>query len=149
MTRPSDADCLIQHATCVAWAGRAVVITGASGAGKSALALLLMAYGAGLVADDRTCLWLGAGADQGRVMADAPDTLRGRVEARHLGILNADALGPTPVAAYIDMDRLETDRLPQQRMTTVLGQDIPLIYRLDGPHFAAGVMQLMKAGRWA
>ncbi|MEM9638850.1 MAG: hypothetical protein AAGA94_14475, partial [Pseudomonadota bacterium] len=49
-TDPSD----ILHASCVACQGRAVLILGRSGQGKSGLALQLMAYGADLVADDRT-----------------------------------------------------------------------------------------------
>jgi len=44
----------IRHATTVAVAGRGLMIEGPSGSGKSALALELMAFGAELVADDRT-----------------------------------------------------------------------------------------------
>ena len=58
----------IVHASCVTVQGRGVLITGASGSGKSALALSLMALGADLVADDRVILSL----DRGRVMASAP-----------------------------------------------------------------------------
>jgi HPr kinase/phosphorylase len=42
----SGLDDTILHASCVALNGRAVLITGKSGSGKSALALQLMAYGA-------------------------------------------------------------------------------------------------------
>jgi len=41
------------HASCVAVDGKGLLITGASGSGKSALALQLMAFGAHLIADDR------------------------------------------------------------------------------------------------
>ena len=41
------------------------MITGASGAGKSALALQLIALGAELVADDRTELWREGGKERG------------------------------------------------------------------------------------
>ena len=44
----------ILNASCVAWQGRGALILGRSGAGKSALALQLMALGADLVSDDRT-----------------------------------------------------------------------------------------------
>jgi HPr Serine kinase C-terminal domain len=40
------------HATCVAWFGRGVLITGPSGSGKSTLALKLIERGWMLVADD-------------------------------------------------------------------------------------------------
>ena len=69
---------LVLHATCVAWEGRAVLIRGASGAGKSSLGLELMAWGCGLVADDRTELW----AREGRLMARCPVAIRGLIEAR-------------------------------------------------------------------
>jgi len=44
------------HATTVAVNGRGVMIRGASGSGKSALALQMIAMGAELVSDDRTSL---------------------------------------------------------------------------------------------
>jgi len=44
----------VLHASCVCLEGRAVLIRGASGSGKSGLALQLIALGAALVADDRT-----------------------------------------------------------------------------------------------
>ena len=69
---------MIVHASCVALGGRGVLILGGSGAGKSGLALQLMAYGAALVSDDRTILSNRDGALQ----AAAPDTIRGRIEAR-------------------------------------------------------------------
>jgi len=48
---------LIVHATTVALNGKAALITGGSGAGKSSLGLELMAYGCDLVADDRTMVF--------------------------------------------------------------------------------------------
>ena len=44
------------HASCVAIDGRALLIEGASGDGKSDLALRLIDRGATLVSDDYTCL---------------------------------------------------------------------------------------------
>ena len=79
---------LTLHATCVAVEGRGVLITGPSGAGKSSLALALMAYGARLVADDRVTLSQVDGA----LWATCPPTIRGMIEARGIGLLNADAL---------------------------------------------------------
>ncbi|WP_331459605.1 HPr kinase/phosphorylase [Paracoccus liaowanqingii] len=69
------------HATTVALEGRGLVILGPSGSGKSGLALELMAVGAVLVADDRTDLRL----QQGRLIAQAPPALSGRIEARGWG----------------------------------------------------------------
>ena len=47
------------HASAVALDGRGALLLGASGAGKSGLALRLMALGARLVADDRVLLRRG------------------------------------------------------------------------------------------
>ena len=89
---------LTLHASCVALDGRGVLILGRSGAGKSSLALELMALGARLVADDRTVLH----ADDGAPVASCPPAILGKIEARGVGILAAD---PSPVD---DLDRQET-----------------------------------------
>lgn len=134
---------VILHASCVARNGRAVLIRGASGRGKSGLALQLMALGAGLVADDRTRLW----REGGRVMADAPPAIRGRIEAREVGILTAPPAGPAPVALIVDMDAAETDRLPDQRAVTLLGADIPLARKSELAHFPAAILTYLCGGR--
>ncbi|PIY73077.1 MAG: serine kinase, partial [Rhodobacterales bacterium CG_4_10_14_0_8_um_filter_70_9] len=75
------------HASCVAWAvagkARGLLILGASGAGKSALALELIALGAALVADDQVALRRVGEA----VVAAPPPPLAGLIEARGLGLL--------------------------------------------------------------
>ncbi|QIZ81509.1 serine kinase [Thalassovita gelatinovora] len=141
--RPDDQDCLIQHATTVALKGRAVVIAGQAGAGKSGLALQLMALGAGLVADDRTCLWREGKA----IWADAPAAIRGQIEARYVGILNADPQGPTKAVLWVDLNRTETERLPQEKTLTVLGLSRPLLHNVQAQHFPAAILHYLKAGR--
>ncbi|WP_370741325.1 HPr kinase/phosphorylase [Thalassovita mangrovi] len=143
MDRPADSDCLITHASTVALDGRAVVITGRAGAGKSGLALQLMALGAGLVADDRTCLW----KDGDTIWADAPDTIRGRIEARFVGILDAQATGPARAALWVDLDQEETLRLPDKKTVTVLGVSRPLLHNVQAQHFPAAILHYLKAGR--
>lgn len=141
---------LVLHATTVALYGQAVLIRGESGRGKSSLALQLMALGAGLVADDRTCVWRDdCGADGDIVMADAPDTLRGRIEARGIGILEADAAGPCRIGLVVDLDQLEEARLPPYRTIDLLGLSLPLVHRVDSPAFPAGILQYLEAGRVA
>ncbi|WP_261398123.1 HPr kinase/phosphorylase [Maritimibacter alkaliphilus] len=136
---------LILHASSVALAGRAVLVLGAAGRGKSALALELMAMGAGLVADDRTCV----AARDGQVWLDAPETIRGRIEARQVGILNATPCGPAALALVVDLDRPEGERLPPQRRIKVLGSDYPLLHNSPMRHFPAAILQYLKAGRHA
>nr|WP_269751786.1 HPr kinase/phosphatase C-terminal domain-containing protein [Pseudophaeobacter flagellatus] len=130
------------HASCVALAGRGVLIRGASGSGKSALALQLMGYGADLVADDRVQLW----KEQGQILARAPAMLRGMIEARGLGLLRAEALPQAAICAIIDLDHLEEARLPVQRFERVLGQDIVVFHRVEGAYFAAALLQYLKSG---
>lgn len=65
-----------------------VLLAGASGVGKSELALELLARGHRLIADDAAEFRLAAGKLQGR----CPPLLRGFLEARSLGILNIEKL---------------------------------------------------------
>lgn len=133
----------ILHGSCVALNQRALLISGASGSGKSSLALALMAFGAELVADDRTVL-----TRRGRdIFVSAPPTIDGLIEARGIGILNASGAGPTRLFAVLDLNRIETERLPEFHKIDLLGQSVPLLLRRDSPHFSAAVYQYLKAGR--
>lgn len=135
----------VLHATCVAVDGQGVLILGPSGAGKSGLALQLMALGARLVADDRTRI-----ARRGtQVIARAPAAIHGRIEARGLGILGADALPEAPVALAVDLSRTEDQRLPPQREFPLLGLAVPLCHRGEMVHFPAAIVQYIKGGRIA
>lgn len=148
--RSDDETRLVLHATTVALHGQAVLIRGESGRGKSSLALHLMAMGAGLVADDRTSVWRDdRGAEGDRIIADAPETLRGQIEARGIGILRAEPVGPCRIGLVVDLDRLEEARLPPYRTIDLLGLCLPLVHRVDSPAFPAGILQYLAAGRVA
>lgn len=134
---------LIIHASCVAFGGAAVGILGPSGQGKSGLALQLMALGGALVADDRTCLW----RQDGQLMADAPAPLRGRIEARGVGILNARANGPAPLRLWVDLAQKETQRLPPMRQCHCLGLSRPVLHNVDSAYFPAAILQYLAVGR--
>ena len=131
------------HESCVAVDGKAVLILGESGTGKSTLALTLMAFGADLVADDRVILQ----EDAGQVMASAPATIAGLIEARGVGILNADAIVNARLALVVDLDVVEGERLPTLRQITILGCKLPLLHRVEGIHFGPAILQLLRAGR--
>ena len=135
----------ILHASCVAIDGRAVLIKGPSGSGKSALALNLMALGCDLVADDQTALT----ATPEGVLASCPDPIRGMIEARFVGLLRAHAVGPVPVALVVDMGQVETDRLPPIRTTTILGVPFPVAHKIEMHHFPAAIVQYLRSGRKA
>lgn len=138
---PPDAETL--HASTVALRGRAVLITGPSGSGKSALALHLMGLGATLVADDRTCVWLSGD----RLLAAAPAAIHGQIEARGVGILTAEADPSAEIVLCVDLSRRETARLPHPHVTTLHGIELPLVLRADAAHFAPAILQILKGGR--
>ena len=131
------------HATAIAFGGQGVLIRGASGRGKSALALDLMAFGAALIADDR--VHLARAGD--RIVASCPETLLGMIEARGLGILRADPAEPRALVCVVDLDHAEAERLPPLRHVTLLGCDLPLIHAAGATRFAPALLQFLRAGR--
>ena len=133
----------ILHATSVAVAGRGILIRGASGRGKSGLALEMMARGAVLIADDRTVVTHRDNA----LWVSVPPSLLGMIEARRIGLLHADFVDHMPLAAVLDLDVAERHRLPPIRMTRLLGVDVPLLHNSASEYFAAGLVHYLKAGR--
>lgn len=132
------------HATAVAVDGRAVLLLGPSGAGKSGLALELMALGAALVADDGVIL---SRSSDGVLHASPPDATRGLIEARGVGLLRAAPLDRATVALAVDLGTLETDRLPPWRTTEILGVAVPLLHKVESPHFPAAIRLYLSCGR--
>ncbi len=143
MIAPQDGTKVV-HASCVAVDGRAVLVIGPSGSGKSALCLQLLALGATLVADDRTVLQSG----ESGVLARSPETIDGLIEARGIGLLAA-ASCVARVALVVDLEQVETDRLPPHRTYNLLGQKAPLLHKVEAAHFPAAILQYLKGGRSA
>lgn len=131
------------HATSVSLAGRALLILGRSGAGKSGLALDLIALGSALISDDRTELRLIGD----RIYAHPVASIAGRIEARGLGILRLPAAPPAPIKAVVDLDVLETERLPTFRTRRLLDVDLPLLHKVDSPSFAAALSAYLRYER--
>lgn len=131
------------HATCVALGPRGILIRGASGAGKSALALQLMAHGAQLVADDQTILTRQDDA----IFATCPPNLRGMIEARGIGLLAAKPRKTAKICLIVDLDQIETDRLPPKRNSDLMGVPIDLVFGSTSGHLPYGVLQYARAGR--
>lgn len=111
------------HASAVAIQGRAVLIGGRSGQGKSDLALRLIDRGAALVSDDYTIVRRVGG----RLIAGAPPTIAGRIEVRGIGLVDMAAEADAPVALFVDLDA-QIERLPEPGETRMLaGIAIPVV----------------------
>ena len=91
---------VVHQASCVAIAGRAVLIEGPSGSGKSSLTLALLDRGASLVGDDGVLL----DAKAGRLMASPHPRTAGLVEVRNLGLLRLAEPVTAPVALVLLLD---------------------------------------------
>jgi serine kinase of HPr protein (carbohydrate metabolism regulator) len=111
------------HASTVATDGRAVVIMGPSGSGKSDLALRLLDRGFTLVSDDQT-LVRKVGE---RLIATAPPNIAGKLEIRGIGIVEMETASNVPVALLVELTS-EIQRLPDEnRERPILGVKLPLI----------------------
>lgn len=121
------------HGTAVAVAGWAVLLRGASGAGKSDLALRLitgrdrfpgLAGSPILVADDRLHVSLSA---TGHSLAlKAPETIGGLLEVRGVGILRVPFVPEATLALVIELSALnDVPRLPDIESTEILGIPVP------------------------
>ena len=114
---------MIVHAGCVArqvrgiWAG--VLVTGASGSGKSDLILRLMERGWSMVGDDRVHLWDSGGS----LFAKAPDTLAGLIEARGIDVFPRRRREIAPVrlvVACVDPE-FPLQRIPKRGVESLAG----------------------------
>jgi HPr kinase/phosphorylase len=117
-------DSLLVHATAVAIDGRAVLLRGPPGCGKSDLALRLIDGGARLIADDQALLL----RREGHILVRAPATIAGLIEVRGVGILGLDPLDEVRLALVVDLvAAAQIERLPEPRFETILGLAIPLL----------------------
>jgi serine kinase of HPr protein (carbohydrate metabolism regulator) len=111
------------HASTVAIDGRAVVISGPSGSGKSDLALRLLDRGFTLVSDDRTIVK----REGDRLLASAPASIAGKLEIRGIGIVDVETVNDVPIALLVELTS-DIQRLPvDNRERPILGVGLPLI----------------------
>jgi serine kinase of HPr protein (carbohydrate metabolism regulator) len=107
------------HATSVAWAGRAILLRGASGAGKSRLALTLIERGWMLVGDD----YVDVHVTNGQLTVAPVPGLQGWLEVRGLGIVAMPFLGSASLVLVADLV-INPPRLAEASQTRLL--DIPV-----------------------
>lgn len=111
------------HASCVLIGDAGVLIEGASGAGKSDLALRLIDRGATLVSDD----YVFVQRHDGRLIASPPATIAGKIEVRELGIVELPHAVSAPVALLIALGE-PAARLPDpDAARIILGVETPLL----------------------
>ena len=106
-----------------AWKG--VLIEGASGVGKSDLALRAFELGFTLVADDRTRVW----ASQGRLFGCSPAPIAGMIEVRGVDVLRVPCRSMVEillVAACLAADA-PLERIPDSGARTLAGVARPLV----------------------
>jgi len=119
------------HGTCVALGRRAALLRGPSGSGKSDLALrflFLARRGPAaleppiLVADDQVVL-----VRQGPgLLARAPDTIRGKLEVRGVGIVEVKSLPEAELVLVVDLaPAAEVERLPDAESVELRGVALP------------------------
>lgn len=113
------------HGTAIAIGSRAALIRGPSGSGKSDLALRCLAAGPSsilrepvhLIADDQILLT----RDGPRLIARAPDSIRGKLEVRGVGIVEVASADEAEVALVVDLDPAKSPpRLPDPVATCLL-----------------------------
>jgi serine kinase of HPr protein (carbohydrate metabolism regulator) len=111
------------HASTVALDGYAVLIIGASGSGKSDLALRLLDRGFSLVSDDQTIVK----RDGDRLVAAAPPNIAGKLEVRGIGIVDVEPVNDVPVGLIVELTS-EIERMPDDnRERLILGVKLPFI----------------------
>ena len=124
------------HATCVLVGEAGVLIRGASGAGKSALAHMLIEQAAlrgdfaRLICDDRVRVW----GRNGRLLARPVPPLEGRLEVRGVGLLGLPHEPAAIVRLIVDCLAQAPTRLPEaaERSDVVEGVVLPrLALRVD------------------
>ena len=124
------------HATAVSVANKGLLILGASGSGKSKLALAMLTHGAKLISDDQVLLK----PDIDKIILSAPCSIIGKIEARYIGILNVSA----QLFLAIDLDKDEPERLPKKKFTEYFGKRIQLLNGKNIKGLEYSLLQLLK-----
>ena len=151
----TDSNNILAHGTCIAFPlvaeegiAAAVLFRGPSGIGKSDLALRLIDDGAVLVADDQVELEL----TETGLMATAPDTIRGMLEVRGVGLVHLPVAERAALVAMIDLvaEGDEIERLPEPAEDEIAGTTLP-VWKLQAFEASAmakvGVIVAVAAGR--
>lgn len=108
------------HATSLVLGSKGILLTGASGSGKSDLALrMIKEKGAVLIADDRTDL----SVIDNRLIASCPRAICGLLEVRGLGIISLPVQEQAEVVLVAELvaDIKDIIRMPQSEVIELCG----------------------------
>lgn len=112
------------HASCISLDGRGILFLGDSGAGKSDLSLrMITSFGAKLVADDRVDIKI----TDNKVIASAPDILKGLLEVRGIGIISLPLQDSVEVNLVVNLTTAQLERLPEKSFYEIAGVRLPQI----------------------
>jgi len=137
------------HGTAIALKGRAALIRGESGSGKSDLALRCLAQPpsdlisgqALLVADDQ----VRAEVRGGKVHLTCPETIKGLIEVRGLGIVAVPAQDEAELELLVDLVRPEEiERLPDPAATAEI-MGVQVRHLALAPFEASAPLKLLLA----
>ena len=119
----------LRQFTAVAIEGRALLIEGPPGCGKTSLALALIDRGATLISDDGVAL----SVKDGTLIASPPSATAGKIEIRNVGIAKFPAT-TAPVALLLSIDPGAPRFVEQAQQRELQGLAIPVIaFSLGNP----------------
>lgn len=127
-------------AVCCGDAG--LLLCGASGSGKSSIALQMMAFGAQLISDD--IVWLDEKSDA--LWISRPPGVTGplQIEARCFGILDAKGATGARLSCIVDLDTVEHERLPDRKALALGTFRVPLFHKVATSVFPAMLWQYLQ-----
>lgn len=115
---------VVIQASAVVIAGRALLIEGPPGSGKSSLALALIDRGAGLIGDDAVTLY----PDGGALIVAPPPNIAGLLEVRGIGLARLPVAEPAPAALILTLGNAPAERLPETLSPRVIaGVSVPAL----------------------
>ena len=112
------------YGTTVVVKSKGILIIGASGAGKSDIALrLIFNHQAKLIADDRTDI----DVISNKIHASAPSSIKGLLEVRGVGIISVESEDVAPIEMVVELVSEKCERMPERAFYELEGVKIPFI----------------------